>query len=141
MKESRVWKYLLPHLPTYIEAERFEVLVPPGVSDVFWTDIRSSISGWLELKYCEPDDSEFLRGGIPKLKPEQPMFLRRQAAKNVRGGILLQVGVESWYLWVSRSKHEWIQGVRSSNAIRICDRHWKAPFDPVRLFEALGCPL
>ena len=140
MRESRVWKFLEQKLPSWVAAERFEVVHPPGMSDVFWTDIRTSISGWLELKYCEPDDREFVRGGIPKLKPEQPMFLRRQALNRVPAGILMRVGQNDWYFWRATCEHEWVQEVRSRNAVAFADRVWRGNFDAVGLFRALGCP-
>lgn len=142
MKESSVWKYLESHLPTGIAAERFEVFHPPGGSDVLWTDSRTSISGWLELKYCELNDKELLLGRIPKLKPEQPMFLRRQAQKGMPSGILMRVGKNSWYFWRSTPHHIWVERVRSNEALMYANRIWEDAVLPVtELFAALGCPL
>jgi hypothetical protein len=127
MRESAVWKYLGDHLPKYIEAERFEVMTPPGMSDVFWTDTRTSISGWLELKYCEPDNAELL-------------FLRRQAAKHVPSGILMRVGPDTWYFWRASGEREWVEQVRGTEAIQYADRVWTRNLDTSLLFLALGCP-
>jgi hypothetical protein len=140
VRESAVWKYLGDHLPQYIEAERIEVMTPPGMSDVFWTDTRTSISGWLELKYCEQDNAELLRGRIPKLKPEQPMFLRRQAAKHVPSGILMRVGQDTWYFWRADGAREWVERIRGTEAIQYADRVWDRGLDAGQLFLALGCP-
>src|SRR3954464_10078007 len=134
MKESRVWKYLSAHLPPYIQAERFEVIHPPGMSDVLWTDTRTSISGWLELKICEPNDRELARGLLPKLKPEQPMFLRRQAAKGMPSGILLRVTGDDWYFFRARSDHLWVQRIREEGIIW-ADAVWREDsFNPEELF-------
>lgn len=141
MKESRVWKYLEEHLPDYIKAERMEVMTPPGLSDVFWTDTRTSISGWLELKHCESDDSEFRRGRIPHLKPEQPMFLRRQAENAVPCGILLRAGSSDWLFWRACPSREWVEEIRSTDAIVKCDAAWTGFLSGKRLFQALGCRL
>lgn len=130
MRESRTWQYIKDHAPSWFCIERFEVLHPPGGSDCFWTDNRdgSPISGWLELKYCEPDDREFLRGRIPKLKPEQPMFLRRQAEHGVPAGILLRVGADTWYLFRADRTHGWVNRIRSTDAMTMA-KLLKGPLD------------
>lgn len=141
MRESVVWKYLEPKLPPYIKAERFEVVHPPGMSDVFWTDTRTTISGWIELKYCDPEDRELVRGRIPKMKPEQPMFLRRQAEKGLPCGILMRIGQDRWVLWRAHAEHEWVQHVRSNQALTVFTKQWQnGEFSPIELFRALGCP-
>lgn len=141
MRESRVWKYLENKLPTGITAERFEVIHPPGMSDVLWTDTRTSISGWLELKLCEPTDREFVRGRIPKMKPEQPMFLRRQEGKGMPSGILLRVGEDMWVFWRARPDHGWVQDIRTDMARQMATHAWEdGSFSTVELFKALGCP-
>lgn len=140
MRESRVWKYLETRLPPYIKAERFEVIHPPGMSDVLWTDTRTSISGWLELKICDPRDRDWLRGGLPKLKPEQPMFLRRQEEKGMPSGILLRVERDQWFFWRARSDHEWVSEIRTPLARERVTKFWdNGCFSPVELFAALGC--
>lgn len=142
MRESRVWKRISANLPPYIEAERIEAMSPAGVSDVLWTDTRTSISGWLELKFCMSGDNAFRLGRIPKIKQEQPMFLRRQAEKNVPGGILLYVfPTNHWFFWRADPSHEWVKMIRSREAISKNDRHWEGPLLAVEVFSALGCPL
>ncbi len=88
MREARVWDWIDKHKPEWLAIERVEVLYPPGLSDCFWTDTRTRISGWLELKFCMVNDREFKAGRIPKIKPEQPMFLVRQAKKGIPAGIV-----------------------------------------------------
>lgn len=121
MRESRVWQYLLSHLPPDLAMERVEPMYPPGLPDCFWTLRRGEppcVSGWLELKYCEPNDPDFALGRIPKLRPEQPMFLRRQAANGVPGGILLRVGEVRWCFWKASPNHEWCRVVGGREAIQ-----------------------
>jgi hypothetical protein len=143
MRESNTWKFLNNNLPPYIAAERFEAVSPPGVSDVFWTNKVTSISGWLELKYCEADDRELRRGGIPKLKPEQPMFLRRQAENNVPAGILLRAGrMHMWYYWRAESSREWVERVRSDSALSYANAVWDwDQFSTNELFRFICLPL
>jgi hypothetical protein len=141
VKESNVWKYLRDHKPVYIAIERLEVIYPPGLVDCFWTDKRTRLSGWLELKFCKEDDKEFRAGRIPKLKPEQPMFLRRQAENSVPCGIFLQRGDTEWYFFRARSNREWVEHIRGRSAIASADYSWSGAFDPTELFEALDCPI
>ena len=127
MREARVWEWLLHHSPDWLAVERIEALFPPGLADCFWTDMRDGRSGWLELKYCDPKNIEFLRGRIPKLRPEQPMFLARQVRKNVPAGILLRVGsvgMNKWYVWKASSNREWINQVRGPDAIYNATASW-----------------
>lgn len=116
MRESIVWQNILKAKPDWLEIERFEVLHPPGGSDCFFTDTRSSLSGWLELKFCKEDDREWRAGRIPKLKPEQPMFLRRQSEKGIPAGILMRYADHGWYLWTAKPDHEWVNQIRSTDA-------------------------
>jgi hypothetical protein len=81
-------------------------------------------SGWLELKYCEPNDKQWQRGCIPKLRPTQPMFLSRQARNGVPSAILLRVGAEAWYLWVAKQEQEWSTWVRGDEARSWPNDHW-----------------
>jgi hypothetical protein len=142
MKESvAVWQYLERHTPRYIAIERMEVMYPPGLADTFFTDKRSRISGWLELKHCKPDDKEFRAGRLPKLKPEQPMFLRRQTENGCPCGIILRVGESDWYFWRARSNREWVEAIRGRGAIGMADVSWSGSFDPAEMFEALDCPV
>lgn len=140
MRESRAWQYLNERRPPWLAIERLEPMYPPGLPDCFWVDgrpksyplppgvsfymgrplgefLQRTVSGWLELKYCEPDDKEFRAGRIPKLRPSQPQFLRRQAANGVPGGVLLRVGSFDWLLWVAEPDHQWIKAMCSTEAI------------------------
>lgn len=136
MRESLAWQYLDRNKPTWLAIERMEPMYPPGMADCFWTDKRTrmavqlaepmrhqilppNVSGWLELKYCKPDDKEWRAGRIPKLRPEQPLFLRRQAANGVPCGILLRLGLEGWFLWRAEPTHEWVAKVRGNKAKEI----------------------
>lgn len=134
MRESRAWAYIKVNLPSWLAMERLEPMYPPGLPDTFWTvrseaevpkavgwpriGPRPALSGWLELKYCEGDDREYRAGRIPKLRPEQPLFLRRHAQNGVPGGILLRVGDYKWLLWKAAPTHEWAQDIRSIHAVQ-----------------------
>jgi hypothetical protein len=99
-----------------------EPMYPPGLPDCFWTYKDTEprpVSGWLELKYCLPADPAYISGRIPKLRPEQPMFLRRQAENGVPGGILLRVGDHKWLLWKATPSHAWVKQVQSTDAIHM----------------------
>lgn len=138
MRESRTWEYIRQHKPKWLDIERFEVMHPPGGSDCLWTDTRRSpaIVGWLELKYCDINDKSFLAGHIPKLKPEQPMFLRRQAEKGLPSGILMRVGIDRWYLFRARPDHEWVTLMRSREAVA-SGRLLQSPIDFEHLVHVL----
>lgn len=137
MRESRAWQYMNERRPPWLAIERLEPMYPPGLPDCFWTDKRPKtkyqdvpnygmwlhsvlqrpVSGWLELKYCEADDKEFRAGRIPKLRPSQPQFLRRQSANGVPGGVLLRVGSFDWLLWCAQPDHTWIKQMCGTEAI------------------------
>jgi hypothetical protein len=117
MKESRLWAWVNANRPLWLSIERIEVLHPPGLADCFWTDTRTRISGWLELKQCEPGDHEYKAGRIPKIRPEQPMFLRRQAENGVPSGLLLRVTGIGFHLWVATPERGWSNFMRSTDAI------------------------
>jgi hypothetical protein len=139
MRESIVWTWLKNHKPSWLAIERLEVITPPGLSDCFWTDRRTTISGWLELKYCESNDKELRAGRIPKLKPTQPMFLRRQAENGVPCGILLRVGSARWYFWKATPEREWVELVRSTEAISRADVSWTFQPTVAEVMVAVGC--
>lgn len=113
MRESAVWRWVQDHPAPGLAIERLEVKFPPGLCDCFWTDTDARVSGWLELKYCEPGDKELRAGKIPKLRPAQPLFLRRQAANGVPSGLLLRVGMVGWYFWLASPEHEWANRLRT----------------------------
>lgn len=136
MRESRVWTALEGNAPPWLKLTRFEVMNPPGTSDVFWTDQRTSISGWIELKYCEPNDREFVRGCIPKMRPDQPMFLRRQVDNGCPSGILLRVGPDSWFFWKAGHTHEWIKFIRSDDAFTKVTHHHAGKRPPIDMIWA-----
>lgn len=117
MKESALWKWVETNRPAWLAIERLEVLHPAGLSDCFWTDRRTRISGWLELKQCEPTDPAYRAGRIPKIGPEQPMFLRRQAENGAPAGLILRVLEVGVLLWVAQSNREWSNMMRSNTAI------------------------
>lgn len=136
MRESRAWQYINEGRPSWLAIERLEPMYPPGLPDTFWTDMRPTMSlvgeplkplgkipgvhnrsGWLELKYCEADDKEYRAGRIPKLRPSQPQFLRRQASHGVPGGVLLRVGTFHWLLWPGKAEHSWVKMMCSTEAI------------------------
>lgn len=118
MRESRLWAWVDANKPSWLAVERIEVTHPPGLSDCFWTDRRTGISGWLELKQCEITDKEFKAGRIPKIRPEQPMFLRRQAENGVPCGLILRVIDHGFYVWRANKYHEWSNMMRSNEAIK-----------------------
>ncbi len=137
MRESNVWKRIQAQAPDWLKMERVEPMYPAGMSDVFWTDMREDgsadrvarwgLSGWLELKFCRPGDLS--SGRIPKLRPEQPLFLRRQASNHVPCGILLLeegglVYPEKWYLWKARADHEWVAFINSKEALSAPTSTW-----------------
>jgi hypothetical protein len=134
MRESRVWTYIEGHKPTWLEIERFEFQYPPGGSDCFYVDRRNSapIAGWLELKYNANGITRDCK--IPKLKPEQPIFLGRQARHDLPSGILLRSDV-SWMLWVARADRQWSTDVKAGLHP---DRVWEyLDFDLGSLFTEL----
>lgn len=139
MKEANVWAWFNDSRPNWLAAERFEVLSPPGLSDVFWTDKRTSISGWLELKYCAPDNKELRAGRIPKLRPDQPMFMRRQTVNGVPCGILLRVGDEKWMFWLAQPDRDWVENIRGRSAISNVDVSWTFQPEVSEVMAALGC--
>ena len=139
MREALVWQALERALPDYIKATRFEVMQPPGTSDVFWTDQRTSISGWIELKSCGAEDKELVHGKIPKLRPDQPMFMRRQAENGVPCGILMRVGKDHWYFWRARPDRGWVGQIRSGYAMNMADVYHRGTRPPIEhIFVALG---
>ncbi len=117
MRESTLWKWIEANRPAWLAIERFEPRHPPGMADCFWTDRRSHISGWLELKQCSAGDREYKVGRIPKLGTEQPMFLRRQAENGAPSGLLLRIEDVGFLLWVSDGTREWPNMMRSTEAI------------------------
>ena len=143
MRESRVWAYLDGHLPVDVQVERIEVKLPVGLADCFWHAVVPGVSGWLELKYCEAGDREFRAGRIPKLRPEQPLWLNRKARAGIPSGILLRVGEDAgWMLWIASGRPEWANGVRSAMAVAMADRVWSGRTGPVpfqfrQVFESL----
>lgn len=122
-----MWAWVSGNRPSWLAVERVEVKYPPGLCDTFWTDKRFSpvISGWLELKYCEPNDEQYRRGYLPKLRREQPLFLRRQAENGVPCGILLRVGLERWLLWQGMSDHKWVDMMHSKYAVEMANWTWE----------------
>lgn len=126
MRESRVWKWIEGHSSAFLDFERVETLHPPGMSDCFFVILASkpNVTGWLELKYCEPNDKSYLAGHIPKLRPTQPMFLTRQSRKGVPCGILLRVGDVCSYVFKPTGQPEWNQEIRSSRAISMATMGW-----------------
>lgn len=131
MRESTLWKWMDNNRPSWLEIERFECSQPAGPGDCFVMDTRTApaLTGWLELKYCTKDDSDFRQGYIPKLRPLQPIFLRRMAARGIPSGILLRAD-NSFYLWRSDGSHAWANMVRSNQAIANATVKW-ADFPPV----------
>lgn len=117
MRESRLWEWVERKRPAWLAIERFEPMFPPGMADCFWTDRRTRISGWLELKQCDITDKEYRAGRIPKISAEQPMFLRRQAENGAPAGLLLRVVGKGFYLWIATRDREWSNMMRSSEAI------------------------
>jgi hypothetical protein len=141
MKESNVWKWIRDHKSEWLAIERVEVMYPPGLVDCFWTDKRTTISGWLELKFCKADDKELRAGRIPKLKPEQPMFLRRQAENGVPCGIILRVDDGNTYVWRAQPSRDWVEHIRGRTAIGSADVSWGFEPEVFEVMIALGCPL
>lgn len=125
VRESNVWKWIEAGAPKWLAVERIEVMYPPGLSDCFWTDRALSRSGWLEMKFCRIDDPVFKAGRIPKLKPSQPMFLRRQAENGVPCGIVLQVDSSEWYVWRGSAARTWVTAIQSNRAIANPDAVWR----------------
>ena len=125
MKEANVWHRIESQLrgQERLAVERMEPVYPPGLSDCFWTDKQGHddgdgyhvpVSGWLELKHCRTDDKVYRAGKIPKLRPNQPLFLRRQASNGVPCGILLMVEdvvsrEEVWLVWRAMPDRRWVE--------------------------------
>lgn len=131
MKESQFWKWLDTNKPSWAAMERYEVMYPPGMSDVFVTNLETAISGWIELKQCTNLDDEFKAGRIPKLKPEQPMFLQRQAKKGIPAGILMRVNYSTYqevYLWRAHSDPRWVDAIRTTGARTLVTTIWRKRF-------------
>jgi hypothetical protein len=106
--------------------ERLEVKTPPGLADCFWHHKLLDVSGWLELKFCEPSNDEYKAGRIPKLRTAQPLWLNRQARQGVPAGILLRVGTVNpvWMLWAATGHPEWSNMVNSTSAIANASSMW-----------------
>lgn len=111
MRESGVWTWLNTRAPHWLAIERVEFHHPPGGSDCFYVDRRlvngRVTSGWLELKYVERLPATYR---IASLKPEQTMFLQRQARNDLPSGVLMREGGNWWHLWVADGlRREWAQ--------------------------------
>ena len=139
MRESRVWQWLEDNRPNWLEIERFETTLPAGTGDCFLMDTRTvpAITGWLELKYCAADERDFIRGYIPKLRPTQPLFLRRMAARGIPSGILLRAGSQ-FILWRSDGTHEWSNLVRGANSRGIATKVWPSFPNVEAVWDALN---
>jgi hypothetical protein len=130
VRESAVWKWIVDHPSPFVAIERVETIHPPGLSDCFFTIISevspsANVSGWLELKYCEPNDKAYRAGYIPKLRPTQPMFLTRQFKRRVPCGIFLRVGTECSYLFTPTGEPEWNSEIRSPRALSsLSKKYW-----------------
>lgn len=134
MRESRVWSWIEKNLPDKVYFERIEVKFPPGLADCFWTDARRlfNITGWLELKYCEPTDPAYRAGRIPKIRPAQPLFLSRQARQGNPSGILLRVGMNTFHVWRATGEREWNAMIQGPSAIANADASWwGSPFPTI----------
>lgn len=130
MREANVWKWLEDNKPPGLAIERVETLYPPGMSDCFFTLLDSTttapaVSGWLELKYCEPTDKSYRAGYIPKLRPTQPMFLTRQFKNRVPCGIFLRVGNEASYVFKPTGDPLWNQEIRSIRGVGMAVKRWE----------------
>lgn len=117
------------HGSSFVEFERVETLHPPGMSDCFFivkTEAAGdlNVTGWLELKYCEPNDKAFRAGYIPKLRPTQPMFLTRQYNRRVPCGIFLRVGDACSYVFQPTGLPTWNHEIRSNRAIGMAKFGW-----------------
>ncbi len=147
MREHHVWKWIQDHPSIFVTFERVETTFPPGTSDCFFTFVTEgkdswNITGWLELKYCEPDDPSYLAGRIPKLRPAQPIFLTRQRNKRVPCGIVLRVGKDRWHFWEPTGNPQWNHDIRSTRAISMANKTWeKSPASAFHLLEGLTLPL
>lgn len=138
MRESGAWAYIAAHMPIGIGIERMEAKFPPGMADCFWTDARGefSVCGWLEIKYCEPN--ELRAGRIPKLRPDQPIFLNRQARNGVPAGILLRAGqVGYWHLWVATGAREWAVDIKGPKAFSMVAQSWNNTLDMTEVIDVL----
>lgn len=140
MRESIIWDWFSRNKPVWLAATRFEAISPDGVADVFFTDKRTQVSGWLEFKYCEPDNIKYIEGLIPTIKPAQSLFLVGQAMNNVPCGILLRVGNERWHFWRVPPDRNWARDIKTVKAIGMATNTWPS-LAVYQLLKSLGLPL